>query len=126
MDNYLTGSGHFAIGFCIGFIVMLILLRQYKESINIQIYSPFIPFLFGIYSSIPYLFITESSSNIPWLNLFLFFHYLHHNPLVIKVFGQMYLVVVLCGAMYGYIILRYIRLVKYCRRYGWSYGVNNA
>jgi hypothetical protein len=126
MDNYLVGSGHFAIGFLIGFVIMLLLQVSYSRNIYVQMYTPFIPFLAGLWSSIPYFFISEHEISIPWLNVFFLFNYFHYNELVIKIFGRISTVALVCGSMYIYIILRYIALVKYSRRYGWKKGRNNA
>ena len=124
--NYLEGSGHFAVGFCFGFLLMFFLVKKYHTYINVQMYTPFIPFIFGIWASLPYVFINELKEGQIWLNIFLFFNFMHHNELIIKIFGRIILVALICGSLYLYILLHYINLVKYCRRYGWHKEDSNA
>ena len=131
MNSYLVGSGHFTVGFSIGFLVMFFVNKKYHDSLNVQMYSSFIPFVVGIWAALPYLFIGKlaadsSTLDLAWLNIFIFFDLIHHNELVITIFGRLHLVVIICGTMYGYILLRYIRLVKYCQAYGWPTGDDNA
>ncbi len=123
MTNYLVGSGHFSVGFTIGFLIMLVV--QYKNSthLNTQLYFSFFPFILGIWSTLPYLFLSDTVSNPDWFNIFLFFNLIHHNELIITIFGKLNFVVIICGSIYVYILFRYIALVKYCRRYGWINGV---
>jgi len=122
--TYLVGSGHFAFGFTIGFLLMLILNRHYSKNIQVQIYSPFLPFIIGIYAALPYLFINSiETGGDSWNNIFVFYNVVHHHDLMIKIFGRLNLVAVICGSMYLYILFRYIALVKYCRRYGWKKGI---
>jgi hypothetical protein len=123
---YLTGSGHFAIGFSLGFLLMIHLTKRYDQKINVQLYAPFIPFILGIFVSFPYLFLSSNNMDTAWLNIFIFFNFLHHNDIAIMIFGRLYLVTIICGSMYVYILLRYIALIKYCRRYKWNEGSNNA
>lgn len=120
LKQYLLGSGHFAIGFCLGFIVMLFLNKYYHTKIKIQIYAPFIPFILGIWSALPYLFISNAEIPNSWLNIFTLYTYVHQNELFIRLFGKLHLIALICGSMYLYILLRYISLIKYCRRYGWQ------
>ncbi len=126
MNNILVGSGHFAIGFVVGFIIMLLLQVKYSRNIYVQMYTPFIPFITGLWAAIPYLFISEYNGGEYWLNIFFLFNYFHYNELSIKVFGSLNFVAMICGSMYIYILLRYIALVKYCRRYGWYKSNQNA
>ena len=122
MNNYLVGSGHFAVGFTLGFIIMLIVQQKDRTNLNVQLYFPLLPFALGIWASLPYLFLSDTNSNTTWFNIFILFDLIHHNEMVIRIFGRLNFIVVICGLMYTYILLRYIRLVKYCRRYGWSKG----
>ena len=126
MKEYLVGSGHFAIGFCLGFIMMYGLNKKYKTFLKVQMYSSFIPFIVGVWAALPYLFVDEKLSKAAILNLFVFYDYLHQHTVAIALFGRLHLVVLICGSMYLYILLRSIRLVKYCRRYGWTEGNRHA
>lgn len=122
MNDYLTGAGHFGIGFSLGFLIMILLYKVKKNNLAVQLYAAFIPFIIGFIASLPYLFLDVKSSE-PWLNFFLFYDFLHFNELAITFFGRLHLVTLLCGLMYLYILIRYIALVKHCRRFGWRKGV---
>jgi len=118
VNDYLTGAGHFGIGFTLGFLIMLLLYKVKKHNLKVQLYAAFIPFITGFIASLPYLFLDAESSFL-WLNLFLFYDFLHFNEVAISLFGSLHLVTFICGLMYLYILMRYIALVKHCRRYGW-------
>jgi hypothetical protein len=118
--TYLVGSGHFAFGFSLGFLIMLATNKIYHKSINVQMYSPFLPFIIGIWAAIPYLFIYTRELDSFWINIFILYSFIHHNEMLITIFGRLYLVTLICGLMYIYMLIRYISLVKYCRRYGWN------
>jgi len=118
VSNYLTGAGHFGIGFTLGFLIMILLYKVKKHNLAVQLHAAFVPFITGFIASLPYLFLEVRSSD-PWLNFFLFYDLLHFNELAINLFGSLHLVTLLCGLMYLYILIRYIALVKHCRRYGW-------
>jgi len=118
--SYLAGSGHFAFGFSLGFFIMLAANIIYNKSINVQMYSPFLPFIIGMWAAIPYLFSYTRELDSFWTNIFIFYNFIHHNKLLITIFGKLYLVALICGLMYCYILVKYISLVKYCRRYGWN------
>ena len=122
MSTYLTGAGHFGVGFTFGFLVMLALYKIKKHSLSVQLYAAFIPFSIGFIACLPYLFIGEETSS-PWLNIFFFYDFLHFNKFAITFFGRLHLVFILCGSMYLYILMKYIALVKHCRRFGWRKGV---
>jgi hypothetical protein len=104
---------------------MVILMKIYKRRLNVQLYAPFLPFIIGLYSALPYFFLSEEKINT-WINLFLLYEIIHTNNVVITLFGRLSFVAIICGAMYLYILLRYIELVKHCRRYGWNGGYKNA
>ncbi len=123
MVNFLVGSGHFSVGFIIGFLIMLVVLNKNSTHLNTQLYFPFFPFILGIWSSLPYLFLSDTTTNPGWFNIFLFFNLIHQNELIIKIFGKLNFVVIICGSIYTYILFHYIVLVKYCRRNGWINGV---
>lgn len=124
MEIYLKGSGHFAFAFFIGFLVMLAMQFSAKKSLKIQVYSPFIPFILGVWAALPY-FVFGKTFSAPWLNIFFFYDLIHFNEILAKVFGRTAVVALFCGGLYTYIVLKYISLVKHCRKYGWR-GASNA
>ncbi len=123
--EYLKGSGHFAVGFAVGFIIMLIVQLKYKHSLNVQMYAPFLPFILGIWSMLPYFFLSPHYS-ASWLNIFVFYDLVHSNEYLAVLFGRIVYVAGFCGMLYSVIVIRYIRLVKHCRRYGWHNGAKHA
>jgi len=125
-SSILVGSGHFAIGFVLGFMIMFVLIKARSENIKIQLYSPFLPIIFGLWAALPYFWLDSAQQLSAWLNLFILYPVFHHNEMVVAIFGKLNLVALICGVLYSYIIIRYIRLVKYCRTYGWKEGVENA
>ena len=120
MQNYLIGAGHFAIGFIAGYILMHYLFNQYPEKLRVQLYAPFIPMVMGIWAAIPYPFYIGVEQLPIWLHLFVFYPFFHHDELFIILLGRPAFVAVVCGVLYLFILLRYIRLAKHTRRYGWS------
>jgi hypothetical protein len=120
MEMMLKGSGHFAIGFTLGFFIVLVLLKIYKTNLTVQLYVPFLPFILGFWAVIPMVFFSDGLERSVWLNIFILFDFASDNSLFKLLFGRLHLVAISCGGMYGYLLLRYIALVKYCRRYGWS------
>lgn len=124
MEIYLKGSGHFAFAFLVGFLVMLVMQFSAKKNLKVQIYSPFIPFILGVWASLPY-FLFGKAYTAPWLNVFFFYDLIHTNEILAKVFARTAFVALFCGTLYTYIIFKYIALVKHCRKYGWG-GKSNA
>jgi len=123
---FLVGSGHFGIGFVLGYILMFMLLKTKSTHLKVQLFAPFIPFILGFWAAIPYLWTDSSIILSSWLHIFLLYPFFHHNELFILLFGKLNLVALICATLYGIIILRYIRLVKYCRAYGWPEGSADA
>ncbi|ODS23121.1 hypothetical protein AB835_10385 [Candidatus Endobugula sertula] len=71
MNQFLTGAGHFGFGFLIGAGFMLISMALLRKNLFIQIYSPFLPFVCGFFSSLPYVFLFQKTCELPaWSNIF--------------------------------------------------------
>lgn len=116
---YLVGSGHFAFGFIIGYVWMKVQQTARQESLNAQLYLPFVPICAGIWAAMPYIFFPSSVELPFWLNIFFLYQWAHHDQLLIILLGRPNWVVLICGGLYVLILLRYIRLCHYCRRHGW-------
>ncbi len=121
MNFFLTGAGHFGFGFIFGTVLFLCLAVVMRKSLKVQMYGPFLPFVFGFFAVLPYPFFFKETCDLPAIaNVFLFYPWAHCQPLLIKFLGNLHLVAVLCGVIYGLILLRYIGLVKSVRRHGWK------
>jgi uncharacterized membrane protein len=121
VDYVLTGAGHFGFGFIVGTVVLLVMMMLKKKSLSVQLYAPFLPFLFGFVAALPYAFLETATCDLPFLaNLFFFYSSVHCNAVVISLLGNIHLVMVICAVIYCFILMRYITLVKRVRRYGWS------
>lgn len=121
MDYFLTGAGHFGFGFIIGAVFWLLFIPLKRKSLFIQMYSPFLPFLFGFVAAAPYAFTYPKTCEISFLfNVFVLYSWVHCQSLAITFLGNLHLVVVICGFVYCLIVLRYISLVKRVRRHGWN------
>jgi hypothetical protein len=116
----LTGVGHFGFGYVLGYIMMHIVLKIYGNQINTQLYAPFLPILAGVWAALPYLWDSNQDIYPLYLNIFLFYPLIHNNEWLAILFARPAFVAIVCGLLYGLIVLRYIRLVKYCRNYGWQ------
>ncbi|WP_372770752.1 hypothetical protein [Pseudoalteromonas sp.] len=124
MELYLKGSGHFAFGYFFGFLFFIILRKKYNRLLNVQLYSPFLPFVLGCWGVIPYL-LFNSSNVAPWMNIFMLYEVIHFNEFLSKIFNRIAYVAIVCAIMFAFIVLHYISLVKYCRRNGGK-GFNYA
>jgi hypothetical protein len=121
VDYFLTGAGHFGFGFIAGALLLLLLVVFKKKSLAVQMYAPFMPFLFGFVAVLPYTFFYQKTCDLPFsANLFFFYSSVHCNAMVISLLNNLHLVAVICAVIYGFILMRYIALVKRVRRYGWS------
>ena len=121
MSDYLTGAGHFGVGFVAGYIVFALLVLLMKKSLFVRLYSPFTPFLIGAIAAAPYFFVDRFDCTASdWLNVFFLYSILHCQPFAIKFLGDLHVVVVVCGFLYVTIIMYYIHFVKRVRRYGWN------
>ena len=121
LSDYLTGAGHFGVGFVAGFFIFLLFLGVSRKVLWVRLYGPFIPFLLGGVAAVPYFFTYKLTCDQPlWGHFFFFYPFFHCQPLFVKFFGNIHVVVVVCGLLYVVILWRYIVLVKYIRRYGWS------
>ncbi len=111
----LKGSGHFSIGFMIGFLFFLIIHNIWKKK-NIAVWGPFIPFLFGIIASFPYLFVLFGEENRhlsgQLSNLFLFYDFFHHNEFAILVMNKFAVSIFSIAILYCALIIYYIRAIK--------------
>ena len=121
---FLTGASHFSFGFIVGAIVMVVLCRVKKTNLNVQLYSPFSPFIFGALAALPYAFLEQNVCDYSlFLNVFFFYPAIHCSHLMISLLGGLNVVAITCGLIYCFILLRYIFLVKHIRRHGW-HGAN--
>ena len=124
MSDYLTGAGHFGVGFVIGFAIFLLLLIAFRKALWARLYGPFIPFMLGGLAALPYFFTHQLMCDYSsWVQVFFFYPFFHCQPLLVKFFSNLYIVVLVCGLLYVLIVWHYIRLVKYVRRYGWQPGI---
>jgi hypothetical protein len=120
LSDYLTGAGHFGVGFVVGFSVFVLTLAVFKKALWVRLYGPFIPFLLGGLAVVPYFFTYQFECNQSfWLHAFFFYPFLHCEPLLVRLFGNIHVVVVVCGLLYVFILWHYIRLVKFVRRRDW-------
>lgn len=120
MDTFLTGAGHFGFGFIVGSLLFILLVMSLRKSFFIQVYTPFLPFLLGLMAIVPYSFLPQQTCSLPLVaNAFLFYSWAHCHAGIIQLLGNLHLVVLVCGVIYCFIVLRYISLVKRVRRYGW-------
>lgn len=120
MSDYLTGAGHFGVGFVCGFAIFLLLLVVLRKRLWVRLYGPFIPFLLGSISAAPYFFTYQLMCEQSfWVYAFFFYPFFHCQSLVVEFFGNIHVVVVACGFLYVFILWYYIGLVKSVRRYGW-------
>lgn len=121
MERFLTGAGHFGFGFIVGTIILLLLVLLFRKSLFIQIYAPFLPFLLGVVAAFPYALFYQKTCDLPALaNMFFFYSWAHCQSMIINVLGNLHFVVLICACIYGFIIMRYIRMVKRVRRSGWT------
>lgn len=117
---YLTGVGHFGVGFLIGWLLMLFISFAFRKNLSVQLYTPFLPFLIGFLAVAPYVFLVrESCTFSPVINFFVFYSWIHCEE-AFRWLTNLHLVALICGGIYCLIIWRYIRLVKQVRRSGWK------
>lgn len=121
METFLTGGNHFGFGFIVGSVLMLCLIKLCRKSLAVQVYAPFLPFVAGFIAALPYLFLPAEVCDVSAIyNVFILYSLVHCHPLALTLFGSLNVVALICGLIYSLIILRYIFLVKYVRRHGWS------
>ena len=126
IQQHLSGSGHFAFGFLVGYLLLLIFRKKYHDSLNIHLYLPFLPLVFGVWAALPYIW-APSTTNLPtWLNIFFFYPMIHLNEYLITYLGRPAFVALVCGSLYGLILLHYIRLAKYYSPLKTSRGKRSA
>ncbi len=111
----LKGSGHFAIGFMLGYFVFFILQKTKKDNWQIRIWGPFSPFIFGVLASFPYAlqlvgWLDLDSMN--WkLNFCVFYNILHYNKSIIAIFNNFIISLFSIAFIYFLLINHYIRLI---------------
>lgn len=115
------GSTHFMFGFVFGYALFRLLLFVYVEHDKFLIYAPLMPFIVGIWFALPYVFELGGMGELQnyigqAVNLFGAYGWLHHNSFVTNHLAGLNKVAVICGLIYGLIILHYIRLIKALRR----------
>lgn len=117
MADYLTGMGHFGIGFAVGYCLFLLLLIICWRVLTLRLYGPFLPFALGFLGAAPYFFIDRFTCELPaWLNVFFFYSLLHCQSFAVQWLGNIHAVVLACGFLYVTIILYYIYTIKQFRR----------
>jgi hypothetical protein len=117
---FLTGAGHFGFGFLVGTMIFVLLICAFKRNYFLQVYSPFLPFILGLIAILPYSLLYKEQCELPvLLNVFVFYSWVHCHSLVVSFLAHLHLVVLICALIYGFIILRYIFLVRKVRRFGW-------
>lgn len=120
MDE-LKGIGHFTIWFLLGFMIFRIVLKMRKESLAVNLYGPFIPFVLGVAASMPYLLATlgivsdQQIATQSGYNAFLFYVALNDLSLVVRIFSNFHIAVAADGIAYLSLLLHYIRLVRKIR-----------
>ena len=120
MVNYLTGAGHFGVGFLVGTLMMLLVILFKKRWLFGQLYAPFLPFLLGGIAILPHFVYAKKMCDFPvYVNVFLFYPSVHCNNSVASILNNLHVVAIVCGTIYCLIIWRYIGLVKRVRRHGW-------
>jgi hypothetical protein len=121
VNDFLTGAGHFGFGFVVGTAILVLTILCFKKNLFVQIYAPFIPFVLGGVAALPYSFFYQKTCDITVLaNIFFFYSWAHCQSMIIAMLGNLHLVVLVCACVYGFIVLRYITLVKRVRRHGWK------
>lgn len=119
--TYLTGAGHFGVGFLFGTMIALILMVLFRKRLSVQLYSPFIPFLLGVWAAIPYTLHYSKTCDFSVIYyLFVFYPMVHCHSGIAAVLSNLYLVALICGFIYVFFLWRYIGLAKKVRRRGWS------
>ena len=74
MSDYLTGAGHFGVGFVIGFAIFLLLLIAIRKALWARLYGPFIPFMLGGLAALPYFFTHQLMCDYSsWVQVFFFY-----------------------------------------------------
>lgn len=117
MSDYLTGMGHFGIGFVVGYALFVLLVMVFSRSLLVRLYSPFIAFLLGFLAAAPYFFIDRFTCELSGLlNIFFFYTALHCQPFAVQWLGNIHAVVIVCGCLYVTIILYYIYTIKQLRQ----------
>ena len=113
----LKGSGHFAVGFLVGYLLFLLMIPFVRYS-KAALYIPLIPFVLGGIAAFPYLFSLAGIfvSSIVESDLFFFYESLNRNREIIAIFNDLNRVVLGVALLYAGIIYYYIRLIKRFRR----------
>ncbi len=120
MNDFLTGAGHFGFGFIGGTIAFLLLIMSFRKNLFVQLYAPFVPFLCGLLAALPYVFVYQKTCEQPlWTNIFFFYSFAHCHDFLVSWLANLHFVGLVCGVIYGFIIIRYIWLVRRVRRGGW-------
>jgi len=114
------GSAHFMIGFVVGYLLFQILLLARGDSINIAMYAPLLPFIFGIWFGLPYLTELAGAGELQdfigqTVNIFGAYGFLHHNIFVTTYLAGLNKVALTCSFIYLLIIWHYIKLIKSIR-----------
>lgn len=117
----LKGSGHFAIGFIIGYFVFITIKRLFNKNWNIKIWGPLLPLILGGYASFPYFLEVNGESVgqkvIDWkMNVFLFYNFFHFNKYLIFIFNKFYISILGVSFFYCLLIIHYIKLIKILKR----------
>ena len=113
----LKGSGHFAVGFMVGYLLFLSMIPFVRSS-KTALYIPLIPFVIGFIAVFPYLLALAGIFATPIVQSDLFFFYdsLNRNQEVIAIFNDLNRVALGVALLYVGIIYYYIRMIKRLRR----------
>jgi len=108
------------IGFVSGYLLLQALLLIRGDHFKLSVYAPLLPFAFGVWFGLPYLFELGGAGELesligPVVNVFGAYGWLHHQALVVAYLTGLNTVALICGFIYLFIILHYIRLIKKIR-----------
>lgn len=113
--DMLRGSGHFVIGYLLGFTVFVVLRHVGWKRQQVNLYGPFLPLVLGAWAAVPYAFemvgIDLSRFLGPLTHLFLFYPVLHENRILAAYLGNLNFSALLCGLLYIVLILHYWKML---------------
>jgi len=114
------GSTHFMLGFVAGYLLFQALLLIRGDHFKLAVYAPLLPFAFGVWFGLPYLFELGGAGELetligPVMNVFGAYGFLHHNLFVTTYLTGLNKVALTCSFMYLLIIWHYIKLIKSIR-----------
>jgi hypothetical protein len=99
------------------------MINDYPNRLKVQLYTPYLPFLTGLWAVIPYPYFIGMDELPVWLNIFLLYPVVHFDALAILLLGRPAFAALACGVVYSFILYRYVKLAKQTREFGWSEDV---